>query len=44
MHSSERPGPGAPAGGVHPAQMRSSGWYDEELDDGLMGVLMDGIE
>lgn len=23
-HSSERPGPGAPAGGVRPAQMRSS--------------------
>ena len=25
-HSSERPGPGASAGGVRPAQMRSSGW------------------
>ncbi len=24
VHSSERPGPGAAAGGVHPAQMRSS--------------------
>ncbi len=25
-HSSERPGPGTSAGGVRPAQMRSSGW------------------
>ena len=37
-------GPGLPPGGVRPAQMRSSGWCDEGLDDGLMGVLMDGIE
>ena len=41
--SSERPGPKAAAEGVRPAQMRSSGWCDEGLDDGLMGVLMDWL-
>ena len=43
-HSSERPGPGASAGGVRPAQMRSSGWGDEGLDNGLIGALMGEIE
>ena len=42
--SSERPGPGAAAGGVRPAQMRSSGWVWWGVDNGLVGALMDGIE
>ena len=43
-HSSERPGPGAAAGGVRPAQMRSSGWVMIGLYYDLIGALIDGIE
>lgn len=40
MHSSERPGPGAFA----LPRCAPPGGCDEGLDEGLIGVLMDGIE
>ena len=43
-HSSERPGPGAPAGAFALPRCAPQGGCDDGLDDGLMGVLMDGIE
>ena len=43
-HSSERPGPGASAGAFALPRCAPQGGCDEGLDDGLMGVLMDGIE
>ena len=43
-HSSERPGPGASAGAFALPSFDPQGGCDEGLDDGLMGVLMDGIE
>ena len=40
-HSSERPGPGASAGGVHPAQMRSSAASFAEISPEV--ILRDGV-
>ena len=40
MHSSERPGPGAAAGGVRPAQMRSSAASFAEISPEM--ILRDG--
>lgn len=41
MHSSERPGPGASAGGVRPAQMRSSAASFAEISPEV--ILRDGV-
>ena len=41
MHSSERPGPGASAGGVRPAQMRSSAASFAEISPEV--ILGDGV-
>ena len=43
-HSSERPGPGASAGAFALPRCAPQGGCDKGLDDGLMGVLMGGIE
>ena len=44
MYSSERPGPGASAGAFALPRCALQGGCDEGVDDGLVGVLMDGIE
>ena len=43
-HSSERPGPGAAAGAFALPRCAPQGGGDKGLDDGLVGVLRDGIE
>ena len=43
VHSSERPGPEASAGAFALPRCAPQGGCDEGLDDGLVGVLMDGL-